>query len=376
MADLAQWLRRHDMIASDISDCLAAYRSGEIPPFPVQWMVSASPPEHSPLDMARDKAFANLLRPAFAFGFGRQLDVSTLLDRISFLEPQDPGTPPHTEDRGSDAAPIVRLRWRATPEDLICLAHETGHALQIMMGKAEVMPPLAREVCAFLGEMILIEFVRREGSPLFARLRDVWHNENRYYLGRDLDRLSEALDAPETPYDYRLNYPLARLAAVTLFRRGSGPWLPELFSSGSSAMNTLPIRDLADRAAALPNNLPPMPPDEAEGPSAGAYRSLGAMTLLDIEHADGETEKSIEGYFASASAHLKTKTVLVSLRPDGKPIGYATWAQDADALVLTRQAAPFGDYMALQQHVERQLKSPHGMHARHQRSSRRDQAAW
>ncbi len=197
------------------------------------------------------------------------------------------------------------------------------------------------------------------------------------YLGRDLEALAQALGAPETPYNYRQNYPIARLAAVELFAQGSGSWLHDLFSAGSGGMCHLPIASMADRASDIANYLPPMPAFDAEQTAMDAYRSLGAMVLLDIEYWKGEPEKRIEDYYSGLLHHLRARTAYVGLDRSHKPIGYSTWTETAgESVTLTRQAAPFGDHLALQRALERHLGRRAGVSALHDRSARQEQAAW
>ncbi|WP_404405722.1 hypothetical protein [Pelagibacterium halotolerans] len=368
------------MDAATAQDIIAAYHSGELAsePFPANDLSSSC---SAGLEIARTKAdcLELLVKPAFEKAFEASGDLDELLQRVEFadLSPDD-YVQPHTVDRGPEAPTLVAMDWRGTPDDVICLAHEVAHALQILLSAHETMPPLARETFAFLGELLLIEHTRIAAPDLYGMLCDVWCSENAAYLGGDLDALAAALADPQMPYHYRQNYPIARLAAVQLFRRPKGAWLHDLAASGRNGIRHLPLEVMANRAGEIANYLPPFPQPDTERPAIDAYRSLGAMALLDIDYWRGESEKRIEDYYAGLLAHLHEKTAFLALDADRKPMGYATWTppEEAGSVTLTRQAAPFGDHLLLQQMLERHLGHSGAVSARHTRSARQEQVAW
>lgn len=129
----------------------------------------------------------------------------------------------------------------------------------------------------------------------------------------------------------------------------------------------------------LDNYLPTVPEDDAEYPALKHYRSLGMMALLDIDFWQGHSETPIGKYHDGLTDHLKQGSVCVALSRDHKPIGYATWEMPTDKLgtvCITRQAAPFGDHLEVQRHVQARLPEGVRVIARHTRSAREVQAAW
>ncbi len=102
------------------------------------------------------------------------------------------------------------------------------------------------------------------------------------------------------------------------------------------------------------------------------------MALIDIDYWEGQSETRIEDYFADLLCHLQDQTTFVAINEQRKPIGYATWSKAAqgDEHTLTRQAAPFGDHLALQRALERHLGKTSGVAARHNCSARQEQVAW
>ena len=130
----------------------------------------------------------------------------------------------------------------------------------------------------------------------------------------------------------------------------------------------------------MKNYLPPVPKyDEQDAKALSAYRYLGAMTLLDIDYWQGQSELPIGEYYEGIAKHLKDGTVFSKLDNDRKPIGYATWKVDDDdqkVVYLTRQSAPFGDHIQLQKSLKDKL--PEGTMAMsiNPRSSRKEQVVW
>lgn len=128
---------------------------------------------------------------------------------------------PFTEWYASTNAPAIHLVWSGTADDLICLAHEVAHAAQMILSKGAFMPPVARESCAFLGELALIRYAKTNSHTVYRELQSVWHHENQRYLGDDVVQLKNDLKPGLTSYHYRHNYPLAACRCYVSFR---GAW--------------------------------------------------------------------------------------------------------------------------------------------------------
>ncbi len=378
MDTISDWLNLHDLEPALVRDVITARHAGNLSgsPLPAA-IVTGDGGSKRPCEDLRT-CFQDIVVPALAAGFPDEIDVNGILRTVRFEPlPNQPDAWPHTIENFA-AGPTLVMNWQATVSDLVCLAHEAAHALQSAMSSSGRMPPMAREVCAFLGELLLLRHARDHAPGLASAICEVWETENEAYLGTDLDALSDALSDPGRPYHYRQNYALARLAAVAVARRGWGPWLAALFASGPRAMELLPFARMADRAGDIPNYLPPMAVPDPAHPTVEAYRSLGAMALLDIDYLAGESEQPMGAYFNDKLNHLRSRTAFVALDADHKPIGYATWDQVAgrENVTLTRQTAPFGDHLVLQWAVERRLGTRMAAGARHIRSARKEQSAW
>lgn len=353
----SDWLALHDVDHGPVQRIVSACRSGVLIGSPA-WL---DDPFQEPVSVApgiatRQTCLHELVIPAFETAFAGRDALVGLSALMEFRSLSHHGVAlPHTVDRRADSPVLVALDWAGTPSDVICLAHEVAHALQILLSGHVHMPPVAREVCAFLGELIVIAHAHEAAPELFSALCGVWHRENEAYLGADAEALLAALADPRALYHYRQNYPIARLAAVDLFERGGGDRMRALFAAGSDGMRHLPIEAMAERAGGMANPLPPLPEPAAEGSAIDAYRSLGAMTLIDIDYRVGTPSKRIEDYYRELLRHLQDKTALVALDERRRPVGYATWSGSARGTGITpsRLAAPFGDHLALRRAVQR-----------------------
>jgi hemolysin-activating ACP:hemolysin acyltransferase len=372
---IAEWLQVHVLDHDTVYDCLAAVGGGQIS-FDLQGVVPVKGALGDAGYATVGVVLTSVIGPALAPLLGMETSaVADLIASIRWGDVSEDGHP-HTIDHGTGKPPEIRMFWQGSAADLVCLAHEVAHAVQLQLSTGSFMPPVARETCAFLGELALIDWARKTDTPLAAKLLSVWQEENEAYFGEDRDLLRSALADPTATYTYRMNYPLARAAAIVMHR--SGAEAQRLFRAGAEAMALLPLADIADLAGRSQNYLPPLPPPDAETPAVNAYRALGAMALLDIDFWKGESERRIEDYYASLLHHLQTRTAFIALDDVHRPIGYATWRKAAgdNAVILTRKAAPFGDHLLLQKALQRHLGQDTDVLAHHERSARSEQTAW
>ena len=150
---------------------------------------------------------------------------------------------PFTEWDTKTNAPASHMVWSGTADDLMCLAHEMAHAAQMILSKGAFMPPVAREACAFLGELALIRYAKMNSRALCRELQSVWHRENKCHLADDIVQSANDLKAGSAPYHYRYNYPLARIAAIALFAAHGSDAIKKIFASGPDAMETIKLQD-------------------------------------------------------------------------------------------------------------------------------------
>jgi cytolysin-activating lysine-acyltransferase len=150
---------------------------------------------------------------------------------------------PFTEWDAKADAPAIHLVWSWTADDLICLAHEVAHAAQMILSNGAFTPPVAREACAFLGELALIRYAKSNSHAVYSELQSVWRHENQRYLGDDIIRMANDLKSGSASYHYRHNYPLARVAAMALFMEQGSDTIKDIFASGADAMKVLKLQD-------------------------------------------------------------------------------------------------------------------------------------
>jgi len=300
----------------------------------------------------RAACFDQLIQPSLASFFGSDV-IQGELSAIEFKHIPK-GERPHTI-HSDGKSPIVATAWSNKPEDLVCLAHEVSHALQSNLSNGVFMPPVAREVCAFIGELVLLGWAKENTKELNDALNNVWLAENENYLRAGADDLLAALSDTTTTYTYNINYPLARIMAAHIFSSWTKQQIYDLFASGSEAMSLLPLGKIV---GPMQNELPPFP--DTDQPSLSAYRSLGAMVLLDLKCWNGETDTVIGEYYGALSKHLRQQTSFIGLQQDKRPIGYATWEQipaTEQEPHLQHLAAPFGDEKALKNMVHTHMKA-------------------
>lgn len=105
----------------------------------------------------------------------------------------------------------------------------------------------------------------------------------------------------------------------------------------------------------MKNHLPEVPRTKSDLPAINAYRSLGMMVMLDIIHRQSESRQDIKDYHSERRDRLQSRTALVLIGDERKPIGYVLWE-----LVprLKCQTAPFDNVQEVQEIFHRHLAEP------------------
>ena len=140
---------------------------------------------------------------------------------------------------GPNGRPIVVLRYRGRIGDLITVAHEFGHAVQIAASANRFVPPVNREICAFVSELALLRHLGIKFPAMHGPAMAAWQARNADYLGRHVTDLALALKDPEAVYRYSWNYPIARVLASECFAQLPGDPLWAIFE------NRLPLSGIA-----------------------------------------------------------------------------------------------------------------------------------
>lgn len=134
-----------------------------------------------------------------------------------------------TLDNGPSAYPTILYSYHGEPSDLLTIAHEFAHALQIRASRGKFIQPVVREICAFIGEDALISQALLGDQELHSFLMDVWKRDNHLYLLKRAAILGSDLYYPETYYKYSWNYPIARYLAIKISRQCSRQWIWNIF---------------------------------------------------------------------------------------------------------------------------------------------------
>ena len=207
----------------------------------------------------------------------------------------DQKTVPYTMPAAGGRPPFVRVQFRGRPGDLLTVAHEFGHAVQLMVCDGHFVSPVVRETAAFLSELALLGHLRDGHPALYARARAAWLADDRIYLDQDGQDLLHTLHTPCAAYQYRLNYPLARLAAVTSEAR-----LP-MALRWAVFRNRLPLHALVGEAQAV--FLDGFAPFSSRCPATAArlwhYRDAGAAVHWNLEQRSAPVAWRLHQYWAS-----------------------------------------------------------------------------
>lgn len=236
---ISDWLDFHNLTPETVERSLKTYDLDTTHDSPLGCVVMLDEALND-LSATLPEALELFIKPALSCAFTDKTRIAGLIDRLEFL-PLDQPISPYALDRGRGLIPAIAMGWSGSPHDLLCLAHECGHGLQIILSDHALMPPVGRETCAFVAELLLKAYVKDREPDLFHSLCRAWAHDNKLYLESDVKLLRAALEDPETPYHYRMNYPLARLSAEAMFSAGEDKWADRLFSSGSRVMAMLPL---------------------------------------------------------------------------------------------------------------------------------------
>lgn len=184
----AGWLMLNELEAPKVNNVISAFSSDELgclisPPFSCNVLRKSESMPTGKICLSgkllyKSESYKNIVVPALAGVFDNVNEVQHLLcSHVEFRALSSSSEVPYTICQGSGQSPVILMDWHGQPEDLICLAHETAHALQMLLSKNELMPPVARETCVFIGEQLLLDYVASQVPHLHNPLLDVWHSK-------------------------------------------------------------------------------------------------------------------------------------------------------------------------------------------------------
>jgi cytolysin-activating lysine-acyltransferase len=236
------WLDLHELTSEEVLDyCVVIRQKFQIG--------SRNEPRFRSKGLSFDmeQSLENLVLPALRDLLGAAASEAHDLSAVKIVKHKAGNLDlPFTEWDAKANAPAIHLVWSGREDDLICLAHEVAHAAQMILSKGAFMPPIAREACAFLGELALIRYAKSNSHAVYRELQSVWFHENQHYLGDDIAQLANDLKAGSPPYHYRHNYPLARVAAMAVFAKRGSDAIKKVFSIGANAMEALKLQDVIE----------------------------------------------------------------------------------------------------------------------------------
>lgn len=114
---------------------------------------------------------------------------------------------------GGDGFPIVYFSFDGGAASQMAIAHEFAHALQVIASEGAFTPPMTREICAFVGEAALLQYVKTFNHQDYSSVILIWQRDEYVYCHLYAAALKLALCKPTAKYSYEWNYPIARLLA-------------------------------------------------------------------------------------------------------------------------------------------------------------------
>ncbi len=214
---MVNWMDAHNLSAIACAQGLAVARKL----YPSEKTVDN--PKH---DLGITEVFAwRLAYLAFEFAYPSLADTARtvyeeapkclLADSVKYPDP-------FTYDLGRGTPPFVSSHFQGNFHDVMSIAHEFGHAVQIVQSnnikltQSKSLPPVTRECCAFLSELSLLLYTSLYVVPLSQGLLFTWESDSSSYLGPIADVFEKDIADENSRYDYRWNYPLARILSVWL----------------------------------------------------------------------------------------------------------------------------------------------------------------
>ena len=151
---------------------------------------------------------------------------------------------PLTLHDGGNGYPYVRCGFRGRLADLINVQHEFSHAVQVFASRGKFLPPVLRECCAFVGELTLLDYLRHRHIEIYDDARLVWRSQSARIFCKHQPVLQAALQAPNTPYNYNWNYPIARILSIEICNQLNDRQKWKLFSGEIELNDLLELLDV------------------------------------------------------------------------------------------------------------------------------------
>jgi hypothetical protein len=161
--------------------------------------------------------------------------------RVNFAPDPDKYPRAFTLHDDGQGHPYVSIPWNRTLKDVLALAHEFGHAIQIAAGKGQTIPPATRETCALLAEIWAVtdlKVLQEAERTMLAKTREAGAYHRLTTLS---EALVKALSSSETVYDYNWNYPVAQAVATLIEDRNAVDMRWKLYSADMTLRDAVDI---------------------------------------------------------------------------------------------------------------------------------------
>jgi len=245
--------------------------------------------------------------------------------------------------------PVIGVDFDGSTRSMIDLAHEYGHALQFVASEKKQIPPMYREIFAFLAEFALFQHMVDNDDPRADAIQSVLFEDNESYMHDNLDELHAASKDTTALYQYEWNYPVARYLAQWINSHLPVDQVAKLFESGETLLDLLDVDEILKSCSTL-NTLPQLAPYDGND-GERAYAHLGAIAMLEVENWTDELETSIGEFYSIAKHALQQDRLLISLDVARRPNAYAIWSKEKITSSIQRQCSPFGTDITLQNQI-------------------------
>jgi hypothetical protein len=225
-ASMADWLSLHAITAADCAALLPPESEQFAPTGKTFAEAAAVPTGYSP-----DEAWKIVTRSVVSHCSSLSDSIARLSANatVNMLPDLHKYPDPFTLHDGGNGYPYISCHYDEGVGSLMALAHECGHAVQCVESQANFVPPVIREVCAFLSEIACEALLSDCRPELRDPLQDMRTLLDQRYLRRYAKRLRDALHSDQQAYDYVWNYPLARLLARKAAERLTAEEIRALF---------------------------------------------------------------------------------------------------------------------------------------------------
>jgi len=234
--NLRDWLDLHGL---DHEMCL--HLLGEIRRASAEIPAYRNDPEQQSLSIDPDHVWMQVTSAMCEFLPERQAIIAETFQRSKKIAIAGQGKSGKalTMDNGPNQYPTIMYNHVGEISDLFVVAHEFGHALQIVACEGQFMPPIMREVCAFLSEGAMLSSIADDNSIFRENMLAYWVNSNRRYFGSLAINLQRSFKNDQVIYEYGWNYPIARFLALKILDNFSQNLMWEVYSGAYTVKRAL-----------------------------------------------------------------------------------------------------------------------------------------